>query len=382
MDNVDHVECGIASQELADETNSGFANLTDQVSYGAGSPGPSSRKRKPFEEPSQRRKRAATACHFCRLRKTKCDNVRPVCGFCRFHLAKCVYSDMPSSLEGHFLGERSDLQHRQLLSRLDRIENLLLHPAEPPNASVGDLELSNSANAISTEVVPSQTRIFFSSSTRCEAPLKWPIFYDFLNEKYTRINSFLLEPPIPEPSDPPRSTFFASPAPSSSAPYSEARSVVTSIRNEDLVPLCRKFLAQVHTKNPVLEGSDLIGYAADCAESGLKLDAPSCLVVRRSCPTSVSPLLDLSLTLMSTLCSCSPAPWRVLLTHGLRLTIAPLHPAAFLCRSWIPKPQQELTSRQSTSSRRESELACWNCPCSMSSAFSLPLSTRNWPFVH
>lgn len=37
------------------------------------------------------RKRAVTACQSCRLRKTKCDNVRPACGFCSNNGAQCIY---------------------------------------------------------------------------------------------------------------------------------------------------------------------------------------------------------------------------------------------------------------------------------------------------
>lgn len=42
----------------------------------------------PFPKP-----RGVTACEKCRLRKTRCDNRRPTCGFClRRHLV-CVYPD-------------------------------------------------------------------------------------------------------------------------------------------------------------------------------------------------------------------------------------------------------------------------------------------------
>ncbi|ANB15425.1 hypothetical protein AWJ20_3052 [Sugiyamaella lignohabitans] len=40
------------------------------------------------------RRRAVTACQICRLRKTKCDNERPTCGFCAKVGRFCVYDDM------------------------------------------------------------------------------------------------------------------------------------------------------------------------------------------------------------------------------------------------------------------------------------------------
>jgi hypothetical protein len=45
------------------------------------------------ETKSYPRKRALKACKTCRFRKTKCDNARPICGFCRSLSAVCVYDD-------------------------------------------------------------------------------------------------------------------------------------------------------------------------------------------------------------------------------------------------------------------------------------------------
>jgi hypothetical protein len=39
------------------------------------------------------RRRAASACQTCRMRKTKCDNQRPICGFCQQSRGRCVYTD-------------------------------------------------------------------------------------------------------------------------------------------------------------------------------------------------------------------------------------------------------------------------------------------------
>lgn len=37
------------------------------------------------------RTRGFTACNICRSRKTKCDNQRPVCGYCRRIGGTCTY---------------------------------------------------------------------------------------------------------------------------------------------------------------------------------------------------------------------------------------------------------------------------------------------------
>jgi hypothetical protein len=35
--------------------------------------------------------RGVTACEKCRIRKTRCDNRRPTCGFCLKRRLTCVY---------------------------------------------------------------------------------------------------------------------------------------------------------------------------------------------------------------------------------------------------------------------------------------------------
>ncbi|KAH7171365.1 hypothetical protein EDB81DRAFT_710112 [Dactylonectria macrodidyma] len=43
---------------------------------------PRKRPRQPASDAKYPRKRSVRACHVCRARKTKCDNVQPTCGFC------------------------------------------------------------------------------------------------------------------------------------------------------------------------------------------------------------------------------------------------------------------------------------------------------------
>ena len=53
-----------------------------------------SRKRpNPSSRLSYPRKRAIRACQKCRVRRTKCDNVRPSCTACLDLGAECVYSE-------------------------------------------------------------------------------------------------------------------------------------------------------------------------------------------------------------------------------------------------------------------------------------------------
>lgn len=58
-------------------------------------------------------------------------------------------------------------------------------------------------------------------------------------------------------------------------------SILRGVVNDDNFPAyIRKFLANVHTKNPVVEHTGLMRYAHDIAENDLSWDGPSCIVVR------------------------------------------------------------------------------------------------------
>ncbi|RKK35860.1 hypothetical protein BFJ66_g13753 [Fusarium oxysporum f. sp. cepae] len=65
------------------------------------------RPRQPASDPRYPRKRSLKACHVCRARKTKCDNVQPTCGFCASLNISCSYDNTekdhstfdPASLE-------------------------------------------------------------------------------------------------------------------------------------------------------------------------------------------------------------------------------------------------------------------------------------------
>lgn len=47
----------------------------------------------PSSRLSYPRKRAIRACQKCRVRRTKCDNVRPACTACLDLGAECIYSE-------------------------------------------------------------------------------------------------------------------------------------------------------------------------------------------------------------------------------------------------------------------------------------------------
>lgn len=63
------------------------------------------------------RKRAVSACQVCRARRTKCDNAKPACSFCRKVGAVCIQSAVDLS--------SFDPASLRILERLDDIESIL-----------------------------------------------------------------------------------------------------------------------------------------------------------------------------------------------------------------------------------------------------------------
>lgn len=51
------------------------------------------------------------------------------------------------------------------------------------------------------------------------------------------------------------------------------------IREEDFIPLSKKFLAYVHVKNPILDPAEYRSYVWEAVSNGIGWDGPSCLVV-------------------------------------------------------------------------------------------------------
>ncbi|KAF5568269.1 vegetative cell wall gp1 [Fusarium napiforme] len=160
------------------------------------------------------RKRAVTACQSCRLRKTKCDNVRPVCGFCSRSGAQCVYPG--SGPDGDY--SSYDPASLTILDRLNHVVSLL--ESRPLAVLVNDTGsygsphgVSNSSGGLAsvnqplrvapvhasrdlTALVPEDDILqvldrpdFPSASNNCESIIRWPIFQGLVPE----VHSFVLE---------------------------------------------------------------------------------------------------------------------------------------------------------------------------------------------
>lgn len=241
------------------------------------------------------RSRAATACQFCRLRKTKCDNVRPTCGFCRRHRANCVYAQ--ELCDAPFYDEAS----REILARLDQITAILAKTAAvaeqdgPPSAGADaavdfqpaeqdarrmllcsrpDLPAAAAAAAFEASKRarlggdPGRRRQRLVGKTACESLLDWPVFRAILSHDETRVQFFLLDA---RPEDLGAEAALARPEP---------RQRRHGIEEASFVPLTRKFLAHVHPRNPILNVAALLQSAKEITEEGLGWDSRCCLLVR------------------------------------------------------------------------------------------------------
>ncbi|KPM44215.1 hypothetical protein AK830_g2353 [Neonectria ditissima] len=231
--------------------------------------GPISGRKRPRTSAMYQRKRAVAACQPCRVRKTKCDNIRPSCGFCTRHGAQCTYAD---SANDHSSFDPASLA---ILERLNHVVSLL----EPNQSGIAQPDLSPEAltHLSHTAVDHSpfdrvedldveddlleETPSFPASIYNCESILKWPVLHDLMPD----VEPFIRWPETVE---------------SVSPLLSRKGSGVLGrgVQEEDFVPLSRKFLSYAHTRNPILDVGKYSSYVRDAAETGLRWDGPSCLV--------------------------------------------------------------------------------------------------------
>lgn len=92
----------------------------------------------------QSRKKHPKTCSFCRLRKLKCDRVRPVCGSCSLrNLGNCDYEDNITSKENQLRSKyrkysKFDMARRieELESRVSKQSEIDVHPKQNPLRNV------------------------------------------------------------------------------------------------------------------------------------------------------------------------------------------------------------------------------------------------------
>lgn len=272
---------------------------------------------------SYNRRRAGNACNVCRIRKTKCDNQRPKCGFCVATGGHCQYIDSnPSQFDRASLAilERISGLELSLMRHIDQavknrpaaaanssrtsgfqpaVDHALIHSASidqgafsnklyeniPPSAfphgSTGscnvnqnvDEEMSGEATDNSP---PSSSVLLQASEMFVDSVLEWPIFSKFA----PYLAGELCEPILKVMAKPARQTKVA-------GEYTNSMGATLHDLNLDVLNvLIANFLANNHIKNPVLEVQNLRIDAIDFAESGPRWDGKSCLLVGSISPST------------------------------------------------------------------------------------------------
>ncbi|KAI9148950.1 ABC-transporter-regulating transcription factor [Paramyrothecium foliicola] len=279
------------SRHLSSDQSNGHAasvnSLEDESGIGQRTlEPPTKRKRVAPSTNYARRKRAATACEFCRVRKTKCDNARPACTYCQRHRARCVYADADGSVQEVAQGSMAPvgITGQQILERLDEIKELLQTSSPEARQKASAVLASPSATRYSgpeqiatlspqsdcsfssrlPDELPSQDKLHREPpyhKSRCESVLKWPVFQSILSDQDRKITSFPFE------------------ASSTAGQRPDTTSASSNVMNDNFVSLCATFLSHVHHRNPILRSSDLMRLARNVEEYGLKWDSGSCLVL-------------------------------------------------------------------------------------------------------
>ncbi|KXH41359.1 hypothetical protein CNYM01_10773 [Colletotrichum nymphaeae SA-01] len=215
--------------------------------------------------------RASSACQTCRGRKTKCDNERPICGYCRRVGATCTYIEdsAPATSLCQGVGPR-------LLGAIENLANLIQRNEENFRAIP---QLSRDLSGNSSDYPDSPTfqggrqdgllsgqdggaadeakksiHPSLSDTAGLDSVLEWPIF----------------PKPVPFAIDPfshasPRGDAFSPRSPPAMEFYELSR----------LVDL---YLTNVHPMNPVVDAQMLRQMLKQVAENGPDWSASTCIV--------------------------------------------------------------------------------------------------------
>lgn len=240
------------------------------------------------------------ACNVCRSRKTKCDNRRPVCGFCAATGGECSYSD---ESQDHSRLDRGSLLILQRVGELEQSlaklitetagsnsaaqapRSVLSPSAVPINAPVSGLSPTpdyphSPRRAKLEEVVtiaesgdgqggnpPTADIIHASTEMTVESLLTWPVFQNVLPEPHTPLLTLLGQAEQRTHIDNAVSFNFE-----------------LKIDSQAVGRLVANFLSSNHIKNPIFDIATLWKDVRLFVDNGPQWDGRSCLVVSIAVP--------------------------------------------------------------------------------------------------
>ncbi|KAL3492150.1 hypothetical protein BJX62DRAFT_236587 [Aspergillus germanicus] len=220
------------------------------------------------------RRRAGRACIVCRARKTKCDNNRPVCGFCLATGGHCQYAEDEGT--DHSKLDRGSLAILQRLAEMEQTllaavaverQSQLTAPAQPvvsfpSNAAVAGA--TENTNARQGGQPPTAQMIMASAEMAFESISRWPVFG---MEPVLPLVSVLARAPIARRCDPEESIYNPDP---------------------DLVfQLVENFLLSNHIKNPIFDIDTLWGQVRRFVQSGAQCEDDVVCLVLLICAVSI-----------------------------------------------------------------------------------------------
>ncbi|KAI5780042.1 hypothetical protein EDC01DRAFT_730818 [Geopyxis carbonaria] len=292
---------------IEDQYRASF-NSHDQAGNVSSTSTTSSTRKRPAEQSTanggtaESRKRATTACSTCRSRKTRCDNVRPKCSYCANKGAKCRYPNEPAAIstETELILEKLSSLETMMKLQGQQQQQQPIYPninhnsgssGVPSTAVASPLTGANhhdSSVVIASTPGPSSIHLPSPSSlnvpnyprTTVNAIFSWPIYRNYyFKHEYAQIA------PTLHPfynCQPHQSTTMGTKRTSlsNSKPrplYSSKTAVSTELPH--LRALIKRFMIEVHTKNPIFDAELLDSYAIEVAEHGLMWDTTSCLIL-------------------------------------------------------------------------------------------------------
>ena len=232
----------------------------------------------------------------CRARKTKCDNQRPICGFCRTTNGACGYPDDTAADFSKL--DRGSLAILQRISEMEQTLTAVIGERMSLAGSVGSAVNTGNTGPFSTPTsipgsAPSQRNfshdnyidfdnppisiavaamhhqlpntgdspptadvITKSSEMRVENILQWPVFR---TQGYPSLAVILGQE-------------------SSYRPFSSSDGML-DLDTDTINQLVENFLANNHIKNPIFVVDQLWARVRDISETGLRWDGSTCLVL-------------------------------------------------------------------------------------------------------
>ncbi|KAJ5377230.1 uncharacterized protein N7496_004639 [Penicillium cataractarum] len=229
------------------------------------------------------RTRAPTACQTCRLRKTRCDNTRPICSYCAIQGVDCIYPETSP----HPVQASSDSTNNEILSQLSHLTSLIEEMKQDRGSTIFSTRSLRSSffdmgmhsnNSPRDDLLSGSNNLHGSSSGLEDRPgdhdpmalyaansaeymLRWPVFNKVITESERHIRSFLLDSLDSQPQSgiPPRQIGIG--------------------LLDDIQCLCKKYLRLIHRRNPVLDREKLEHYAREVTVQGPGWDGQSCQVL-------------------------------------------------------------------------------------------------------